>query len=221
MNVLFIGNSYTYYNDLEVLFEQLCRENGKDVHAWRVTKGGRKMISYTDPEDATTQELTLALQQRQYDVCFLQEHSLQPILDYEAFAAGMSHVCEMLTSQHPKLHLYATWARKAGCEVLDEYGWTTDFMTEQLDAAYRKLGALLNAAVSPVGRNFQTVLRMDPSIDLHNPDLSHPSFEGSCLAALTHYHTLFGTFPESLTSLALHTKVLAVFRRAVCEYAFA
>ena len=27
MNVLFIGNSYTYYNNMPVLFERLAREN--------------------------------------------------------------------------------------------------------------------------------------------------------------------------------------------------
>lgn len=43
---LFIGNSYTYYNDMPKLFETLCRENGKDVTAYSVTKGGRELRRY-------------------------------------------------------------------------------------------------------------------------------------------------------------------------------
>ena len=51
MKILFIGNSYTYFNDMEKIFEALCRENEKDVEALRITGGGRKMIQYADPED--------------------------------------------------------------------------------------------------------------------------------------------------------------------------
>ncbi len=34
MKVLFIGNSYTYFNDMPKLFENLSRENGKDVQVF-------------------------------------------------------------------------------------------------------------------------------------------------------------------------------------------
>ena len=56
MNILFIGNSYTYYNDLDVLFENLCRANGKEVHAYRITQGGRKLFQFKDENDPVTQE---------------------------------------------------------------------------------------------------------------------------------------------------------------------
>ena len=41
MNILFIGNSYTYYNDMPAIFQALARDNGKDVNTYAVTKGAR------------------------------------------------------------------------------------------------------------------------------------------------------------------------------------
>ena len=217
MNVLFVGNSYTYYNDLEKLFEWLCRENGKDVSAFRVTSGGRKMLQYKDPEDTTTKQLKTALQERQYDVVFLQEQSLLPATDYDAFLDGMGYVTDMVRPQDPQLFLYATWARKEGSPDLEANCWTPKMMTELLYDAYRKAADALKATVSPVGLNFRKVIDAAPHIDLHDADLTHPSYAGSCLAALTHYHTLFGAFPENTGSLNLDEETLYVFKTVVCQ----
>ncbi len=217
MNILFIGNSYTYYNDLDVLFENLCRANGKEVHAYRITQGGRKLFQFKDENDTVTQELISSLQSRTYDVCFLQEQSLLPILNFDAFMDGLTHTVQLLKPQTPQLILYATWARKVGCPTLEEHSWTPDSMTKDLAAAYQKAGSGLDAKVSFVGLAFQKTMQLDPAIDLHDPDLSHPSYKGSCLAALTHYYTVFGSFPECAEVLSLSDHELSVFRKAVCE----
>ena len=44
MKLLFIGNSYTYFNEMPEQLEALMRENGFDVTVHSVTKGGRKQI---------------------------------------------------------------------------------------------------------------------------------------------------------------------------------
>ena len=217
MNVLFIGNSYTYYNDLDRLFEALCRENHKDVTTFRVTSGGRKMIQYKDPADPMTQQLLSTLQEQTFDVVFLQEQSLLPAIDYDAFLEGMRYVSGLLLAKKPRLILYATWARKSGSEDLQTYGWTPEEMTQLLHCAYRKVATEIHATVSPVGLRFQTVTEAAPDIDLHNADMTHPSYAGSCLAALTHYKTLFGAYPENTASLSLSKKELDAFKVAVCQ----
>lgn len=216
MNILFVGNSYTHRNDLDKIFEALCRENGKDVTADRVTVGGRKMISYTDAEDPVTRQLYAALEAKRYDVVFLQEQSLQPLLDFDAFAAGMQHVGKLVSVSNPQIILYATWARKEGSPDLDTYGWTPETMTRMLDRAYRKVAEILGAAVSPVGLSFQKAIELAPDLELYDPDRYHPSYLGSCLAALTHYTTLFGAYPEHTASLSLDERTCSVFQAAVC-----
>lgn len=217
MNVLFIGNSYTSRNDLEKLFEALCRENGIQVQAFRVSEGGRRMIRYTCDTDPVTQLLRQTLQARHYDAVFLQEQSLQPLLDFDAFAAGMQYVADLVKPHSSKLIAYATWARKAGSPDLALHGWTPETMTADLDAAYRTVAQTVGAAVSSVGLSFRAAMELDPQLELYDPDLYHPSYLGSCLAALTHYHTLFGAFPGNIRSLCLDEPVRAVFEAAVCR----
>lgn len=217
MNILFIGNSYTSRNDLEKLFEALCRENGFQVQAFRVSEGGRRMIRYTCDTDPVTQLLRQTLQARHYDAVFLQEQSLQPLLDFDAFAAGMQYVADLVKPHSSKLIAYATWARKAGSPDLAIHGWTPETMTADLDAAYRTVAQTVGAAVSSVGLSFRAAMELDPQLELYDPDLYHPSYLGSCLAALTHYHTLFGAFPGNIRSLCLDEPVRAVFEAAVCR----
>ena len=50
MKILFIGNSYTYYNHMPEIFERLARENGKEVQVFSVTCGGHKLYEYVDYE---------------------------------------------------------------------------------------------------------------------------------------------------------------------------
>ena len=216
MNVLFIGNSYTYCNDLDQIFQQLARDNGKQVDAYRVTKGGRRLYTYKDAADAITQQLENVLRQRHYDACFIQEQSLLPVRDYESFLSGLTHVVGMVGDRADKLYLYATWGRKQGSKDLEENGWTPQSMTALLAYAYARAARQIDATVSPVGENFLKVISGHPEIDLHTADLSHPSYAGSCLAALTHYHTLVGEFPENTGALALDANVMEIFRAAVC-----
>lgn len=216
MNILFVGNSYTIRNNLEKLFEQLCRENGKDVTADRVAVGGRKMIMFTNQEDPMTRQLQAVLEEKHYDLVFLQEQSLQPLLDFDAFANGMQHVAKMVSIWNPRIMLYATWARKVGSPDLETYGWTPEGMTKMLDEAYRKVAQMLGAEVSPTGLSFHKAIALAPDMELYDPDQYHPSYLGSCLVALTHYTALFGTYPEHTESLALDERTCSVFRAAVC-----
>ena len=42
MKVLFIGNSYTYFNDLPALFCRICQKNGYEAEADSVTAAARQ-----------------------------------------------------------------------------------------------------------------------------------------------------------------------------------
>lgn len=113
--------------------------------------------------------------------------------------------------------MYATWGRKEGSETLEKQEWTTESMTILLSEAYQKVAEHIGARISPVGLNFLEITKTNPEINLHNADLSHPSYHGSCLSALTHYHTLFGEFPKNSECLKLSSEVLEAYRDAVLQ----
>lgn len=206
MKILFIGNSYTYYNDLPAIFAALAEENGRAVTVNSVTCGGRRLWEYTEREDEYAAQIREKATDH-WDGVFLQEHSLGPLLDYPLFAHGVKQLVNLLDSEG--FILYQTWGRKAGSPTLAEHGWTNKSMTEGLAKAYQRLGRELGIPVSPVGTAFYALGKSHPAIDLYDPDLTHPSRTGSCLAALIHYRTLFGEPAKRYASLDLPPETAA------------
>ena len=213
MKILFIGNSYTYYNDMPTLFSRLCGCNGKQAQVFSVTKGGRKLHENLDSADQTTRELEAVVQQNHMDVIILQEHSTLPLLDFDRFSANISGLMEKLGSA--RYVLYQTWGRKAGSSFLTEQGLTTRTMAAKLKEAYAKVADITGADLAPVGQCFLAVSETHPEINLYDPDLTHPSYAGSCLSAMTHYRTVFGEMPTDLSCFDLPEETKQVFSQVL------
>ena len=213
MKILFIGNSYTYFNDMPTLFSRLCGCNGKQAQVFSVTKGGRKLHENLDSADQTTRELEAVVQQNPMDVVILQEHSVLPITDFDRFSANIKSLMEKIGPA--RYVLYQTWARKAGAEFLQEHKLTPRTMALRLQEAYTRAAQICDIDRAPVGQCFLEISESHPEIDLYDPDLTHPSYEGSCLAAIVHFRTLFGEYPADTSWLGLSADVQDVFRQTV------
>ena len=213
MKILFIGNSYTYFNDMPTLFSRLCGCNGKQAQVFSVTKGGRKLHENLDSADQTTRELEAVVQQNPMDVVILQEHSVLPITDFDRFSANIKSLMEKIGAA--RYVLYQTWGRKAGSSFLTEQGLTTRTMAVKLQEAYAKVADTVSADRAPVGQCFLEISETHPEIDLYNPDLTHPSYAGSCLSAMTHYRTIFGEIPADLSCFDLPEETKQVFSQVL------
>ena len=220
MNILFIGNSYTYFSDLPSLFADLCRANGHDVRVDSVTCGGRRLhenlnafASDFNPDDEYSKRISELVEENEYDVLFLQEQSCLPIVEPQMFLAGVVGLSTVIGAW--RTVLYATWGRADGSDTLTHYGWTREGMTEGLYAAYCQAAQIAHAEVSPVGLCFAALVESHPEIDLYDPDKSHPSYAGTCVAALSHYKTVFGEMPQDLSALKLESGVAKVLAEAV------
>ena len=214
MNILFIGNSYTYFSDLPTLFADLCRANGHDVRVDSVTAGGRELHEcltefYSDLNvgDPLGKQISELLEEVEYDVLILQEQSCLPYHNPELFFAGAVGLSTIIGAW--RTILYATWGRMDGSEDLDYFGWTRLSMTKGLYDAYCHAAKLVHGEVSPVGLCFAKAVESTPEIDLYDPDKSHPSYAGSCVAALCHYKTVFGEMPHDLSVLKLDSDAVA------------
>ena len=60
-----------------------------------------------------------------------------------------------------------------------------------------------------MGLCFAKAVETTPEIDLYDPDKSHPSYAGTCVAALSHYKTVFGEMPQDLSALKLDREAAA------------
>ena len=220
MNILFIGNSYTYFFDLPTLFSSLCSSNGHIVRVDSVTAGGRELHECLN-EDGTrlhdTDGLALRigelLNEVSYDVLILQEQSCLPYHNPDLFLKGATGLAAII--QAKRTIMYATWGRADGSEDLDYFGWTRESMTKGLYESYCKAAVRTDGDVSPVGLCFAEIVNKHPELNLYDPDKSHPSYAGTCVAALSHYKTVFGEMPADLSALKLEDGVAKVLAETV------
>jgi len=185
LKVLFIGNSYTYYNNLPCIISQLvASSDGPRQLDTRMIAVGSKTLEwhYGNPETLDT------IRQADRDIVVLQEHSMRPVEDRDKMFDYASKLDGEIKSSGARTVLYLTWARKHIPE-----------MQERLTNAYFTLAGKLGATVAPVGMAWQKALRANPALKLHKKDNSHPDLPGSYLAACVFYATLFQTSPIGLT----------------------
>lgn len=185
-NVLFVGNSFTYYNNsLHNHYRQLLRASHPDGeltgYARIMTISGGHL-----PEHAG---LPAMLQATAWDVVILQGHSLGPISEATsaAFRQAAREFVGAIRESGATPMFFMTWA----------YTGKPD-MTAELDAAYTGIGRELGVEVVPVGLAFAAVTRERPDIALRVADARHPAVAGTYLAACTFFAALQGKSPEGL-----------------------
>lgn len=188
-SVLFVGNSYTYYNKMpETSFTEIANAAGYEVEVTSITRGGYRLCQFADPENDEGKRLRETIAGKHYDFAVLQEQSITPITDEAQFLCGVKDVMALIDAD--KFIMYATWGRNDGSANLAELGLTREEMTEKLSLAYNKAANLYNADIAEVGKAFLEYSRTHDKNELYNPDNSHPSAVGSALAAEVIFKTM-------------------------------
>ena len=219
--VLFVGNSYTYYNDLWDLFTQAAESLGYTVEADHVTQGGYYLDQYLNKKDEFGIKLMQCFAKNTYNAVFIQEQSTCPIQDYDRFEAAVKALDEKIVANGAKTILYQTWGRQENSPTLLALGWTNKGMTEDLIAAYDKAAAVIGAPVSPVGAAFYDVYTTHEEIELYDPDTTHPSLAGSYLSAMCHLATFTGADVRNVTfDAGLGEETATVLREAAYNAVF-
>jgi hypothetical protein len=194
-NVLFIGNSYTYTNDLPGVLQQLALSLGDSLNVSSSTPGG-----YTFQLHASYAPTLEAIRSADWDYVVLQEQSQRPAfplaqVEIEVFPYAAQLVDSILANNACSQPVfYMTWGRQNG-DADNCTSWppvcTYGGMQGLLRERYLQMAADNAAFTSPVGAAWNVVRATHPFINLYNADQSHPSPEGTYLAACVFYSTLF------------------------------
>ena len=215
--ILFIGNSYTYFNEMPTeLFSIIAKEAGYSVEVESVVRGGWTLEKQADPESETGSVVSSLLSGNAYDYVILQEQSLRPALNSSPFYSAVRTLVSRIRDTGARPLLYSTWGRKAGSPKLTEHGLTNESMTYSLARAYRDIGRELDTTVSYVGLAFYDV---GDRVELYNSDMSRPSREGSYLAALTLFLSIFGD-SEHLSDCGISPDITSVLKQAARKAVF-
>lgn len=198
--VLFLGNSYTQYNDLPNLVKQIAASFGDTLITASVTPGG-----FTLEQHSTNAASLNAIKQDQWDIVVLQEQSQKPSFSPSQVATEVYPFAEKLVDSIKANNscsqpmFYMTWGRKNGdaanCPFYPPV-CTYGGMQQRLRESYMQMAQDNNGITSPVGAAWKMVRDSLSSIDLYNPDESHPSLHGSYLAACVFYASIFHKNPH-------------------------
>lgn len=180
--VLFIGNSYTYFNNLPFMLEGLSSAAGKTVQTHSVTRGGKTLQWHWH----NPQTLDI-LDQGHWDFVVLQEQSTRPVNEPEQMRRAVARFASRIRKSGGTPLLYLTWARQH-----------IPAMQDALTKTYLSVAQEFDAWIAPVGPAWAKALADSPELTLHAEDEGHPNILGSYLAACVFYAVLFRETPVQL-----------------------
>ncbi len=191
--VLFLGNSYTYVNDLPTTFARLAQSGGHSVEVGMVANGGETLSQHASAADDAGK-----ISSAPWSYVVLQEQS-----DTAAYSSAGSlmysparSLADRATRAGAVPMLFMTWAHKDGepGAGLPSY----EGAQERVDGTYLTLSGQLGVPVAPVGYTWYHVHLDHPDIGLWQGDGSHPTAAGTYLAACVFYASIFRQSPDGL-----------------------
>lgn len=219
-DVVMLGNSYTFFNDLPSLLDGALRDQGHEASVTGLTAGGLRLPEHLARIEGDNPQWQGAFDGDRWEVVVMQDQSQIP-----GFPEGQAQKAESLAAL-PQLDthganagaeswLFLTWGRRSGDGQNQARYPDYTSMQDLLDQGYLLYRDRIRAEerpgwVVPVGAAFRRVHDQilaeggnPQSTDsafwtLYTDDGSHPSPRGSWLATSVFYASLTGCDPTAL-----------------------
>ncbi len=196
-NVLFLGNSYTYVNDLPTILSGLANSNEHTLVKDQNTPGGYRLMNHANSTTSMDK-----IRKGSWDFVVLQAQSQEPSWPINQIEVEVFPYAKILSDTIKKYNpcaeilFFETWGRKNG-DQQNCQSWppvcSFEGMNDRLLAGYYMMTEQNEASISPIGIAWR-VAREDgimDEIDLFSSDGSHPSPYGSYLSACVMYYSIF------------------------------
>ncbi|MBQ8471295.1 MAG: hypothetical protein IJ502_05090 [Alistipes sp.] len=227
--LLFIGNSYTFYNLYPMQLTEIAWYEGHYLDCEIYVHGG-----YNTTQHLANHVAHETIAEGGYDYTFLQDQSLSALyigttLDHGVISE-MKRLITLVKEYNPQSTIFIeqTWGRREGNNAINTKqqalveahpSFFTDYeaMQRVIIANTNRMSEELDTALSPVGVAWQIVRREHPEIELYAKDAHHPSTAGSYLSAVVAYQMLFRTpFSTQAANVDLDAAT-AAYLRSVAE----
>ena len=209
-SVFFIGNSYTYVNDLPAVVDAMLNAGakGKPKAAYKVdsyTRGAASLTEFLDsPGDAPCRE---KLEKGGFRWVVLQDQSQTPSEIPQMTMRGGHGWAEIAKKGGAKPVLFITWEH--AIKSSDGKFVSTPRMQDKLSTTYCELAMEIGAKVAPAGEAWRMWREEFPDATLYSGDGSHPNPLGTYLAGCVFYATLTGQSPVGLPNKVARIQVPA------------
>jgi hypothetical protein len=192
--ILFLGNSYTYVNDLPKTFAQLADAGGHCVETGMIAKGG-----WTLAHHANSSETISAIQSSKWNYVVMHEQSQIPSIEESrkyTMYPSLRYLVPIIKQSSATPIFFLTWAHRNGWpdRGLSDY----ESMQFQIAQGYKEIAHELDVLVAPVGLVWSQARKQYSELDLWQADGSHPSEQGTYLSACVFYAVIFHQSAEGL-----------------------
>ena len=189
LRVLFVGNSFTFYNSIPRRVHQLSEADSspRKIFAvqytapnWRLSKAAK---------DAGLERL---LREVPWDVVVLQEHGYELARSQQHRSETTDRYARAIVARAgtARVLVFTPWDSKGGRD-----GATYTELQERIADNAGLLARTLGAKVAPVGTAWEVAVEQRPGIDLWYRDGRHPGKRGAYLGACVFYAALTGRDP--------------------------
>lgn len=191
--LLFIGNSFTFYNELpQVLQVFFFTRNMPLKNVRQHTPGGTAFSDHWSDESLRQKLIPSA----PWTHWILQDNSFNPVESPESTVSFGGRFCRFAKENKAMPVLFLTWA------YADASGKPNLAMQETLTGTYSPLAIEADALLAPCGPAWVESYRRNPKLNLYSEDGRHPGPAGTYLAACVFYATLTGKSPLGLPAQA-------------------
>ena len=185
LKVLFVGNSYTYVQNLPQIVSIISDSTKTKLVTRKSTIGGAYLSEHWfGKRGLKTKEI---ITKGKFDIVILQENSMGTIQQPDSTIKYAKLLCQFIKASGAKPCFYMTWAREKVPQYQDE-----------ITKAYSGIAKDNGAILVPVGKAWELAMKLRPTINLFDPDGSHPSSLGAILSAYVFVGALTGEVPSSI-----------------------
>ena len=173
LEILFIGNSHTYKNDMPLMVRRRAIECGYECRVTMIAHGGWFLAQHAEEPDVRFNILFGG-----YDYVVLQEHA-HPFGPVEKFRDAAVRLNSWIREAGSTPVIFDTWAKKSEPE-----------MQEEMNEAHRMVACEIDALLAQVGVNWWGYQKSWPELEMYDKDGAHASAAGSDFAAKYIWETI-------------------------------
>jgi len=211
LNVLFVGNSYTYYSNLPHLVSLISDSTKVKLITSKSTAGGAKLSDHWYGNKGLKSKE--AIINGNYDIVVLQGSSSEAVKKKEEFFKYSKKLSDLVKASGAKPYLYVPWPPKKFPQF-----------QEKITESYQQASKESDCGLVMVGEAWKLAKTLRPDIQLYLPDGSHPTNLGAFLTACAFVNTLSGELPKNLPDRFFITdsdgKEVMLFRENSMNIAF-
>lgn len=219
LNVLFIGNSYTHYNNMPKMFEELAKSKGKNVFADSIAVSGSTLKEHAERESTYKK-----IKKRKWDIVIIQGFSRELAQDSLTVATEtipyVKIIMDSIQLNNPcsDFYFYMTWGYLNGIPTIDEFS-TNQKMQDRIERGYFQMSNSFHVPIAPVGLVWQKVREQHPEFLVYQEDQQHPTPTGSFITASTMYASIFKESPVGgLTTKFVPTEAINPIEQIAAQF---